>query len=84
MEYIVVPKDPNRKFSVLLGMDFLEANSIKLEVRDRLLVKYKPDGSEIRVHLNEDGSCRKVMLCNIPCYAANEVHMKVRLRFAQK
>ena len=77
LEIIVFPAEANQKVSLLLGIDFLTKNKIELVVRERLLIRHFEDGSSVRLYLDNDGKTSNILLCRVPCYAVNDVDLRV-------
>ena len=70
---VVVPEDVNMNNVLILGMDFVISNKLKINTKQRTVTKAFSDGSAIDWVLNNDGTCQKTFLRNVQCVVAEPV-----------
>ena len=73
---VVFPHHLNNNVSVLLGMDFLRANSLEINVKDRIIFRHHEGGGKTEIHVNNLGSITIVATTNIPCYVTQDLRME--------
>lgn len=72
---VVFEPSPNTVINLLLGRDFLSVNCIELDIESLLFTKHCDGNSRIEIYMNELGEGQRVLLCNFPCYAREEVRL---------
>lgn len=85
---VVVPK--KSACPLILGMDFVIANSLEIDVNNRNVIRQLPDGSRYLWQVDENGNLQEACLHRVRCVAAKPVkldgakNIQVPLAFADE
>ena len=76
-DFLVFEPNPSLKIEFLLEEDFLKSNRVELHVKSRLLIFNKDDGSRIEFYADKFGQFKRVMFCQVPCFASQSTTLEV-------
>ena len=75
MEFAVFPSRINNRVQVLLGVDFMLANSLIIDLKNRIISQGNKDTSVVRWKVERSGEVSVLQGENLQCYAAAEVKL---------
>ena len=76
LELAIFPNEINQSVELLLGVDFLQSNSLIIDFGSRVIARESVRGSFHRWKVAPNGDITLIQAGKIPCYAASTLDMK--------
>ena len=73
---VLVVEQESIQYDIILGVDFLRKNGVKLGMSNRRITFKRVDGSSMIVRVNDDGSAVNVMWEKVPVYSKERTKVR--------